>query len=306
MSSAIKKILWSALLCLKHVLEKGLVQSSLFILNSLIFAYFSIEYFRNKINLYLPKDLSYFFLENSIELILIAIILSASPFFLNILKKLESTNLPSFDVLHAINVGFGEIVNHKANRFDNFYKHHINGTKSSNGIFHEITQPDQQIALLTQMVYHIFQSNYSDIKFKVRLVDIDNKIPVAWAAYAPKERYPRTEISQLKNKNSTIKQCLKKKDLVVIEDIVKAAKENKYVMSHDDENEVGSLLCFPIMHAPTKSHSYVVTVSADKPFFIKEKHELYSWILNQFSARMQLEHTLKLLKKEARREEFTE
>lgn len=156
------------------------------------------------------------------------------------------------------------------------------------------------------MVYHIFQSNYSDIKFKVRLVDIDNKIPIEWAAYAPKESYPRTGISKLKNKNSTIKQCLKKQDLVIIEDIVKAAKENKYVMSHDDENEVGSLLCFPIMHAPTNSHPYVVTVSADKPFFIKEKRELYLWILNQFSARMQLEHTLKLLKKEVRRDELTE
>lgn len=189
----------------------------------------------------------------------------------------------------------------RTTRFDSFYKSH-NGTKYSNDVFHEITQPDQQIALLTEMVYHIFQSNYSEIKFKVRLVDIDNKIPIGWAAYAPKERYPRTEILQLKNKNSAIKQCLKKQDLLIIEDIVKAAKESKYVMSHEDENEVGSLLCFPIKHAPTNSHPYVITVSADKPFFIKDKSELYLWILNQFSARMQLEHTLKLLKKEVGRD----
>ena len=86
----------------------------LFIFYSLVIAYYSIEDFRAGINLYLPKVFSDYFFEKSIELVLLAIFLSTSPIILSFLKKLESNNLPSFNVLHAINIGFGQVVNHKA------------------------------------------------------------------------------------------------------------------------------------------------------------------------------------------------
>lgn len=114
MLSAMNKFLRSILLCLKHVLEKPAVQFILFIFYSLVIAYYSIEDFRAGINLYLPKVFSDYFFEKSIELVLLAIFLSTSPIILSFLKKLESNNLPSFNVLHAINIGFGQVVNHKA------------------------------------------------------------------------------------------------------------------------------------------------------------------------------------------------
>lgn len=289
----------------KDFLERPWVQILLPILfifpSTLAVTYYSIENFRAAVDNFLPESAPVFLANNIIPITIGALILS---YFVSnihlILSKFVDNHAPSSEVLIALNEGFNALVDAKTKRFDSEYKkYEAAGSISSEEIFAQITKPDQQIILLTELIHLFFVTTNPKIKFKVRVVDIEKNKVKDWFYYAPKNCQPRTPISILKKPDSSISACLKKKSMLIIEDIVKESskpKGRRYVMSHGDDEETGSLLCFPVFHEPTRCYPYVITVSTNIAFFRNTRKDFYNWLFNQFARRIQLEHTLLLLK----------
>jgi hypothetical protein len=125
-------------------------------------------------------------------------------------------------------------------------------------------------------------------------------MPVGWYAFAPENEPPKTDITVLQNQDSSVSICLKRKSIFVVEDIKMASEKQgrrEYVMSHQDpSDEIGSLVCYPVYHKQTKCYPFVLAVSANKPYFMNQRKELYKWILDPYVLRLQLEYSLLVLK----------
>jgi hypothetical protein len=200
----------------------------------------------------------------------------------------------------ALIEAFSSIVNVKSARFDDTVKSIKRSAQDYNGeyIFNEITKPEQQILYTIHVLQVFLESILKDVEVDVRLVEVKDKKAHGWYGYAPTKNPPKTHISELRDSDSALAFCAKTSRMVVIPDIRKESKKllhRKYKMLNPEE--VGSVICYPIYHAPSNCHPFVVTIRANKPnLFNPEKKEFYKWLLGQFSQRIQLEYTLSLLK----------
>ncbi|MBY0417191.1 MAG: hypothetical protein K2W88_03905 [Pararheinheimera sp.] len=217
-------------------------------------------------------------------------------------KDLETKDILA--ILHALNIVVGD----KNQRFSTFLRKNLkNELLNPATTFHEITRPDQQIALLTKSLLSVF--DYLDDKntvFRVGLMRISNSAPVEWVAFEPAAHPPRTQPEQLAAPSSTISLSIRTKSIIVVEDIQNELskksnkKERRFLRGHTQETDQGSQLCFPITHASTGAVEYVVCIAGNKKACLIEKHaELYKWIIEHFSTRISLEHSLLVLKDKA-------
>lgn len=296
---------------IKEILEKPGTEFLLFFLgfipSTLLVTYYSIESFQKAIDGILHHETSKFLNDHVILITVLALFLSyLSSNIHRIVNKFSDRDSPDSEVLVALSNGFNSIVDAKMKRFNFEYKSINSGDKRPNEIFSAITQPDQQIILLTELIHTFFQATDTKIHFKVRVIDIDeNNKAKEWFYFSPRNQPPKTEISVLRMQDSSVSNCLKRKGLIIIEDINKEALKpkgkRKFVTSKSDD-EIGSLLCFPVYHESTRCYPYVITVSANMPYFRTKRKDYYNWLFDQFACRMQLEHTLILLKKGVKNE----
>ncbi len=172
--------------------------------------------------------------------------------------------------------------------------------------FSIITKPDQQIPLLVSGVMSVFDYiDRSGANFRAGLMRVVDSKPSEWYAFEPVSSPPRTPIDELSDSTSTISRCIKKKQLVVVDDIQKALRSSKgnkknFVRGSTQPGDSGSQLCFPIIHSATKRVEYVLCIAGDKEGCLMNKHsDLYAWILGHFAMRISMEHSLLILKEKS-------
>jgi len=217
-----------------------------------------------------------------------------------------SRELSLTDIL-AINKTFEIIVSDKYKRMSDEAKIALKSAKACpSTTFMRITKPEQQIALLIAGVRRVFeQLDDTDALFRVGLLKIENNKPTEWVCFEPMSHPPRTEATQLSAPSSAVSTSIKRKSIIVIEDIQRALSETekdkkRFLESNTLKTDQGSQLCYPIMHASTGKIEYVLSIAGNKKGCLIEKHtSLYSWILEQFALRIALEHSLIILKEKA-------
>ena len=292
---------------LKEFIERPLYQfviiPSVFLVGpSLVVTYYSVDQFKSAFKMEFPSICA-FLDANVFWIILFSLALSYVISNLHlILEKITANgdSLTSEGLLH-LKEALEKIVQFKADRFEVESGNLLKTTTSSADVFKAITKPDQQIAHIAYALCGFLEAITKDIEFKVRLIQVDSDgNPIAWYTYAPSNLPPNTEISVLQHHDSSVSRCLRNKKIFIVENIKEAANksgEREYVMSHSDpEDEIGSLICFPIYQKQIKCYPLVLAISANKPYFKNQKKPLYKWILDQFTLRIQLEYSLVLLK----------
>lgn len=209
------------------------------------------------------------------------------------------------DILRLFTV-LEEVVGSKSSRFQDAAQKYLKkgSEKPAPGdIFREITQPDQQIALLNRGLYAFFEAinRKQSTEISTALVMIgDDGLPTKWFHYWPISSPPLASIADLKQEDSTVRVAVRTKRIVIVEDIKAESKKPKSKRQYRPtgaEDEEGSLICYPIIDGASGKIPYVVAVLADrKKHFVKRKKRLYRWILSHFEVRIRLEHSLSLLR----------
>jgi hypothetical protein len=269
---------------------------------TLAVTYYSIDIFRTSAKGVFPS-ITEFLDANVILVTLFSLIISYVVSNIHLIIEKITTNGDSlnYEGLLHLKESLEKIVQFKTDRFETESGNFIKGTFSSADVFKAITKPDQQIAHIAHALHGFLEAITKDIEFKIRIIQTDsNEIPFAWYTYAPSNLPPNTEISVLKHHDSSVSACLRSKKIFIVEDIKEAANKSggrEYVLSHSDPaDEVGSLICYPIYQKQIKCYPLVLAISANKPYFKRNKKLLYKWILDQFALRIQLEYSLVLLK----------
>jgi hypothetical protein len=206
--------------------------------------------------------------------------------------------------LLALSNTIEKVVGAKARRFGAYLEQRLQDPPPPTGaaVFDRITQPRQQMALLAEGLHAFFDViDKRGAAFRVGIAECRDNKPVGWLYFSPESEPPRTSIEDLQSPHSTISACLREKDLVIVEDIVKEAakgQQRRYVATRPGAgNDEGSQLCYPVIHHYTRSIPYVIAVAANKKgYFQESQKELYLWILRRFALRFELEHSLLVIK----------
>ncbi|HFD31104.1 MAG TPA: hypothetical protein ENJ28_00120 [Gammaproteobacteria bacterium] len=172
--------------------------------------------------------------------------------------------------------------------------------------FTNITRPDQQIPLLIAGIKSVFEyMDQANTIFRIGLLRIIDNKPTEWIAFEPASNPPRTPAQNLSVPSSTVMHSIKNKSIITIQDIQsELSKRNKdkrrFVKSNTQPNDQGSQLCYPIVHPATGNVEYVITIAGNKKDCLIEKHtELYAWVIEHFSLRISLEHSLLVMKEKS-------
>ena len=193
------------------------------------------------------------------------------------------------------------VVDDKSRRFEKYARDLIKGrTVLGEKTFSEITQPEQQISLLIAALKSALEYiDKTNASFRIGIVIVNDNIPSGWGFYVPQEQQPSLTLEQLKDPRTTIMHAINDRNMVIVEDIVKEIQNPKprYLKNGSHHPTNGSLLCYPIIHPVTQQIEYVLTIAGDQKGCLAEKHApLYSWVLRYYVSRIQLEHSLLIIK----------
>lgn len=213
----------------------------------------------------------------------------------------KSYALPVQGVVYLLDV-LDRVVDAKAQRFGNFAKAVVNGQKKGKAaVFSEITQPEQQIALMPGALHAFLDSiDATRTTFQVGVLAIEEGIPVDWVHFWPANDFPRTDIQALQSDESAICRCVRDRTIQIIEDVraeSRKPKSSRRLVPGVEGDEEGSLICYPVYHAPTASIPYAISVFAKtKGYFREDRKPLYEMVLRRFSGRIALEYSLLIIK----------
>jgi hypothetical protein len=159
------------------------------------------------------------------------------------------------------------------------------------------------VALLAEAIQSFFESIDSDgAQIRVRVASVENSVPVdPWFYYAPPSISPRSDVSDLNNRESAICVCIRSKKIHIVEDTKKEAnkkgKKTFFAAKEEDNSDDGSLIVYPVIHHYSNQVVYVVCISSNKSkYFSKKQKNTYDMYIKQFALRMSLEHSLVLIK----------
>lgn len=214
-------------------------------------------------------------------------------------------NKEDLQILHEL---IRQVVRQKAQRFGRFIQDNIDcfvGDPSDcfegNGL-REITKPEDQLFLHAHAIGETFvlvarRRAGRDVPIRCRIASFDsNGLPTKWVAWAGAQ--PSTPIAQLAE-GSALSSSFKRRSMVVIEDIDRELKKKNPLFQRTSagNNEIGSLICFPIVYGYTDSVPYVISIASTEPgVFRDEDVSLYTWVLEDFQDRLVLEHSLFLIR----------
>ncbi len=172
--------------------------------------------------------------------------------------------------------------------------------------FNNITHPEQQIPLLIAGIRSVFEyMDKTNAMFRTGLLRIASGKPIEWVAFEPASNPPRTAAKNLSVPTSTVMHAIKNKSIIVVADIQaelnkKSKAIRRFVKSNTQESDQGSQLCYPVVHPATGDVEYVITIAGNKKDSLVENYaELYTWIIEHFSLRLSLEHSLLILKEKS-------
>lgn len=148
--------------------------------------------------------------------------------------------------------------------------------------------PQEQISLLTNGIYQVFQSILNSADFTVRAILFENVLkepveikPVKWLAYAPLNHPPTNNISTM---NDTFMiQAATHNELIIL--------EYGHPKTENNTQQAESCIYYPIdLFISGNRVPVVITLASDRPrLFLKEKAQAYHWLLEQFGTRIRLE-----------------
>jgi hypothetical protein len=205
---------------------------------------------------------------------------------------------------HSILATINEVVSAKMARFLKATKTALSENWSKDRIFSEITQPDQQIALLVKAVHGLFEYlSKNKVNFRVGLIKIDKGKPSEFFCFQPEEHPPKTKISTLGAPTSSVMRAIQNGNMVLVSDIQKELKkknkdERNFVKGNKKPADDGSILTYPIYCPNTKEPIYVLSILGKEKNSIDENNkELYEWLLDHFLPRIIIEHHLLIMKR---------
>ena len=177
---------------------------------------------------------------------------------------------------------------------------------TSAGVFDFITQPGQQLNELMQGVYSTVDTllkaqEIGKYVLKVNLAAIDPKQCVKSIHFHFPSNHPvRSSLAALNSPDSSIKNAIRKKKIVVLESIHMESIRSKpsfVVTDASRADEDGSLICYPVMYDPVGAVVFVISIHIDQPGTFKPKFSTsYVELLKPFALRIKLEYALLALK----------
>ncbi|WP_347455338.1 hypothetical protein [Acinetobacter thermotolerans] len=201
------------------------------------------------------------------------------------------------------------VVEEKRKRFATAVENLLqNGTNqpTASTVFKNITQPEKQIQSIIKALEACYKTLYPKIYFKIALMEVENHTLKKWAYFLPYTARPNTSIDELKSPESAISQALASKSIVVVEDVQKEltkTQNKKYIKGSTKSHENWSQLCYPIRSITSNEVIFIICIAAKEAnFFHNDQESLrsYEWLLDFFSSRLALEHSLAELKEKAR------
>lgn len=172
-------------------------------------------------------------------------------------------------------------------------------------VFHEITQPDEQIALLVEGVYLFFSNDDEHPeRLAVNLAKMEKGMIEAFETFLPHGRAPSTNPTDLRQKEATMNRAASTREIIIIPDIAKEMKKTgkarQYIAGTGASRMEGSLISFPVVDSELNSVPFVINIkSSTKNHFALAKKERYRFALQRFSERIAMENRLRIIKQAA-------
>ena len=201
-----------------------------------------------------------------------------------------------FDDLLILMKGIDKVVGAKQLRFEKCSENWEDTDAAK--LFCVITQPSQQIQLLGVEICNLFNAlDTKKVNIQVLVAEIEANQVKNVVAF-PTDQAINCELKVLNNKNSSFMTALKKKDIIVVQDVAKESVKEKsrmFELNPDNADQKGSLICYPILFKNTVV--YVVSIFADQSeYFRNSNQQIYDFMLEPFGLRIKMEHSLLLLK----------
>lgn len=216
-----------------------------------------------------------------------------------IAKRAQANGLNVTGLL-ALLASIDQIVGVKNTRFAKNLSNVSQLTKES--AFEAITEPQTQIAEIVRSICDFFNATRAGKNkplIRVALAVMKGNKITDLPVFFPTDEPIRTSIANLNSPNCSFIIAAKTKKMILISDISKELKKplakRKYISTENDQDNNGSIICHPIR---TKlGVPYVISIHCEEPGYFKDEFkELYEHSLERFALRMNLEHSLLMIK----------
>jgi hypothetical protein len=205
------------------------------------------------------------------------------------LNQFEELN-DHFVLLKSLNLP----VEKKSKRFiEELEKIKKNSTIKSDEIFLQITKPDEQIAEIVRSLHLFFVGlGKSDKNFSTALFRMKNGVAIESWCYFPQDAAPDSKL--LNDSDSLASHTVKRKKMLIVENIEKEKKLDGSVVSKNCVLNDGSAICYPIKFA--EEYPLVIRITEEGNFFKKDYQKLYKKVFENFQKRIQIEYALSEIK----------
>lgn len=197
---------------------------------------------------------------------------------------------------------FDCIDNVVGNKSDRFAQYAISHPQPECCVFSSITSPEDQMERLIDGIYKYFLYYAGDLEINIRvtMVEMGDTYARKFIHSIPKNIPPAGKIDEYQNDTCAFSKAKADKRMIIIEDIKKElrrrGKKKRYAKVEGDPQE-GSLLVYPIRHRGLLEIVYCVSVYASEAkFFNEEERSFFEDIMDKFCRRIELEHSLKMIK----------
>lgn len=221
----------------------------------------------------------------------------------SVVKSVDARGLNVEGLLMLI-AAIDSVVGSKARRFAERATNMNGLTRES--VFDEITQPTKQIAEIVRAICELFNLATTDKKrpnlIRVVLATInENNEITGLPIYYPEDEPVRSTVDGLNDPSSAIRTAARTRKTIIIRDIAKELEKpkvkRKFADTGNDQDNIGSLICYPVLHNGTKRVPFVISIHCEDAGYFKEGFvELYEHTLQRFALRLSLEYSLLTIK----------
>lgn len=197
-------------------------------------------------------------------------------------------------ILTSLLSGISVVVNDKSQRFHKTI-HNTENTKdkiSKDEIFTTITQPQEQVRIICQVIFSFFKEFVNEGNLKFILVSCSSGRFIRVINCTSADDTSKTLPSFLNHKTMA-KDCADKKKILIME--CKGDKNVQFYESRKKKSNINSMITYPICNEETTR--YVLCLSSHEEFTFKNRDKkVYELILKEFGKRIILESYLNDLK----------
>lgn len=232
--------------------------------------------------------------EHGLKIVVLSVLV---PILITYIEELVNNKLNQFEELNDHLVLLKSLnlpVEKKSKRFiEELEKIKNNPTIKSDEVFLQITKPDEQIAEIVRSLHLFFVGlGKSDKNFSTALFRMKNGVAIGSWCYFPEDAAPDSKL--LNDSDSLASHTVKKKKMLIVENIEKEKKLDSSVVSKNCVLNDGSAICYPIKFA--EDYPLVIRITEESNFFRKDYQKLYKKVFENFQKRIQIEYALSEIK----------